>query len=190
MMIGICGKSGSGKSTLAKRLIEKYPNIIHVDIDKIGHKALMDDRIKQELSNSFGEQVLNNNIIDRKKLGDIVFNSRHEMKVLTDITWEYMQNEIDNIIYSNPNKIILLDWLLLPKTKYFKMCNYKILLDVDYEIRKQRCMIRDNISEEAFDLREQSSIDYNDDFDYIVRDTEGLNIEGMVLKNDKSIVSG
>lgn len=189
MIIGICGKSGSGKSTLARKIIEMYPNSIHVEIDKVGHKALMDENVKKELVKSFGEKLLNDNVVDRKQLGDIVFNSRHEMNKLTDITWEYMQKEIDKIIDDNKNNIVILDWLLLPKTKYFDMCDYKVLLDVDYETRKQRCMLRDNISEDKFDLRENNSVDYYNDFDYVIHDVDELDIEGMVLNNDKSIVS-
>lgn len=189
MIIGICGKSGSGKSTLARKIIEMYPNSIHVEIDKVGHKALMDENVKKELVKSFGEKLLNDNVVDRKQLGDIVFNSRHEMNKLTDITWEYMQKEIDKIIDDNKNNIVILDWLLLPKTKYFDMCDYKVLLDVDYETRKQRCMLRDNISEDKFDLREKNSVGYYNDFDYVIHDVDELDIEGMVLNNDKSIVS-
>ena len=189
MIIGICGKSGSGKSTLARKIIEMYPNSIHVEIDKVGHKALMDENVKKELVKSFGEKLLNDNVVDRKQLGDIVFNSRHEMNKLTDITWEYMQKEIDKIIDDNKNNIVILDWLLLPKTKYFDMCDHKVLLDVDYETRKQRCMLRDNISEDKFDLREKNSVDYYNDFDYVIHDVDELDIEGMVLNNDKSIVS-
>ena len=189
MIIGICGKSGSGKSTLARKIIEMYPNSIHVEIDKVGHKALMDENVKKELVKSFGEKLLNDNVVDRKQLGDIVFNSRHEMNKLTDITWEYMQKEINKIIDDNKNNIVILDWLLLPKTKYFDMCDYKVLLDVDYETRKQRCMLRDNISEDKFDLREKNSVDYYNDFDYVIHDVDELDIEGMVLNNDKSIVS-
>ena len=189
VIIGICGKSGSGKSTLARKIIEMYPNSIHVEIDKVGHKALMDENVKKELVKSFGEKLLNDNVVDRKQLGDIVFNSRHEMNKLTDITWEYMQKEIDKIIDDNKNNIVILDWLLLPKTKYFDMCDYKVLLDVDYETRKQRCMLRDNISEDKFDLREKNSVGYYNDFDYVIHDVDELDIEGMVLNNDNSIVS-
>ena len=41
------------------------------------------------------------------------------------------------------------------------MCDVKILLDIPYEIRKKRAMKRDNITEEAFDLREQASINFD-----------------------------
>ena len=163
MIIGICGKSGCGKSTLARKLIEQYPNAIHLDIDKVGHKALTDNISKERLVNRYGISLLTDGNIDRKKLGTIVFNSKEEMDFLTEVTWEYMQKEIDKFLEENKDKIIILDWLLLPKSKYFDMCDIRILLDIPYEIRKQRAMKRDNITEEAFDLREKSSLEYDKD---------------------------
>ena len=49
------------------------------------------------------------------------------------------------------------------------MCNLRILLDIPYEIRKERAMARDNITAEQFDLREQASSEYNPYyFNYII----------------------
>ncbi len=88
-----------------------------------------------------------------------------------------MQIEIDNFLNIYKDRIIILDWLLLPISKYFDMCNIKILLDISYEVRKQRAIKRDNISEEAFDLREKASIEFNESaFDYVLK------------TNDKEIV--
>ena len=91
MIVCICGKSGSGKSTIAKLIMEEKPNSIHVDIDKIGHKSHNDETLKQKLVNTFGNDILTNNNIDRKKLGKIVFSDKLEMKKLEDITWKYME---------------------------------------------------------------------------------------------------
>ena len=80
MIIGICGKSGCGKSTLANQIIELTDNkAIHLDIDKVGHNVLLLPEVKQELIKSFGESVIQENIVDRKRLGEIVFDSRNEM---------------------------------------------------------------------------------------------------------------
>lgn len=162
MIIGICGKSGCGKSTLAKELINIYEDkVIHCDIDKIGHSALLSKEAKEKLVKAFGNSILKNNIVDRKELGKIVFNSEKEMDKLTEITWGHMQQVLDKILENNPSKIIILDWLLLPKSKYFDVCDIKILLDIPYEIRKERAMLRDNISESDFDLREKASYNYD-----------------------------
>ena len=172
MIIGICGKSGCGKSTLANQIIELTDNkAIHLDIDKVGHNVLLLPEVKQELIKSFGESVIQENIVDRKRLGEIVFDSRNEMSKLSDITWKYMQIEIDKILNLHKDKIIILDWLLLPITKYFDMCDVKILLDIPYEIRKQRAIKRDGITEEAFDLRDNASICFDsNDFDYVIKE--------------------
>ncbi len=185
MIIGICGKSGSGKSTLANQIIELTNNkAIHLDIDKVGHNVLLLPEVKEELINSFGESVIKENIVNRKKLGEIVFNSRNEMNKLSDITWQYMQLEIDKFLKFNKDKIIILDWLLLSISKYFDICDIKILLDIPYKVRKQRAMKRDNITKEAFDLREKASISYDEsDFDYVLK----ANDKEMVKRLVKSL---
>ena len=127
MIIGICGKSGSGKSTIAKQITSRYKNAVHLDIDKIAHKSHKDEEVKQKIISTFTESVLTNNEIDRKKLGRIVFASKEKMKLLEEITWEFMEKEIDNFIYENKDKIIILDYIVLPLTKYFDKCNIKIL---------------------------------------------------------------
>jgi dephospho-CoA kinase len=98
------------------------------------------------------------------------------MKKLEKITQDFIEKEIDKFINENKDKIIILDYILLPITKYFKKCDIKILLDVPQNIRKIRVIQRDNITEEAFMLRDSSSIEYNkSDFD-IVLNSEKENI--------------
>ena len=183
MIIGLCGKSCSGKTTLANDLIDIYGgNGIHVDIDKIGHKALTVPEIKKKLIEVFGD-ITTDGEIDRKKLGPIVFSSDTEMDKLTGITWEYMEKEIDRIITENEDKIVILDWQLLPKSKFLKEADITILLDVDYETRKKRALERDNITEEKFDLREQASIDYDkSSFDLVLNEVNYEKLKEMVKR--------
>jgi dephospho-CoA kinase len=161
--------------------MEHHSEAIHLDIDKVGHYVLTLDEVKEELVNTFGPNVINENLVDRKKLGEIVFNSRERMDRLTDITWKYMQIEIDKFLEANKDKKVILDWLLLANTRYFDMCDLKILLDIPYEIRKHRAMLRDNITEEAFQLREKASIDYDaDKFDHVIRGDQEIEVGKLV----------
>ncbi len=182
MIIGICGKSGSGKSTLSEQIIELTNNkAVHLDIDKVGHNVLLLPEVKKELINSFGKSIILDDKVDRKKLGEIVFDSRKEMSKLTDITWKYMQLEIDKYLIHNKDRIIILDWILLPISKYFRMCDIKILLDIPYEIRKKRAMLRDNITGEAFDLREKASIEFDEgSFDYVFKSNDKELVKKLV----------
>ena len=182
MYIGICGNQGSGKSSLAKYLLEKYPNYIYVDIDKIGHKVNEIEDVKKELVRCFGD-VLTDNKVDRKKLGSIVFNNKDNMQLLEDITWKYMEKEIDEIIKDNSN--VIFDWMLLPKAKYFNRCDLKILLDIPKEIRMDRIIKRDGISKEYFELRDRNSFVYNyNDFNIILNNNNYEifdNLQGLNL---------
>ena len=57
---------------------------------------------------------------------------------------------------------------MLPHSKYWKMCDSKILVTSDDIDRKNRVIERDNISEEYFNKRDSASIDYSTvQFDYI-----------------------
>ena len=105
------------------------------------------------------------------------------MGKLSNITWKYMEIEIDGFLNKNRNKIVILDWILLPISKYFNMCDIKLLLDIPYEIRRERAILRDNISENEFKLREKASISFNEkDFDYCLKSNDEETIKKMVMK--------
>ena len=183
MLICICGKSGSGKSTIATYLVNNRKNTIHIDVDKIAHKVLTFKNVQDNLLLAFGSSVIENGVVNRKVLGNIVFNDKAQMQKLADITWTAMEEEIDRIIDENKDKTIILDYVLLHKTKYFKMSKYRILVDIDYETRKKRIMLRDKITSEKFDLRDKSCEEYNkDDFDFIINSTQLEDVERLVMK--------
>ena len=112
------------------------------------------------------------------------------MQQLEDITWPVMEREIDEIIHNYPEKIILLDWQLLPKTKYFKESNMRILVTAPLETRMKRAMLRDGISEEKFRERENASLLLKEeDFDYVIWNEDRENMNKEVLKvYEKSII--
>jgi dephospho-CoA kinase len=164
--VGVTGKSGVGKSAFAKNYAKEH-NYYYLDIDEIGHRVLDDPEVKRQVKEKFGIEVSSSN---RKKLGELVFASRNnEMKELADITWEKMKDIIDQYIEFEGNPGIVLDWILLPHTHYFKMCDLKILVTAPEGLRRERVMKRDNITNEELDLRDNASIEYNEnDFDKII----------------------
>jgi len=189
MLISIVGKSGAGKSTIIKRLVEINPQVQHLDIDKIGHYVNNIPIVKKALVENFGKEIIKNNKVNRKALAKIVFTSSKAMELLTAITWPHMENIIDSYLEENIDSIIILDWQLLPKTKYFKKSNLRILVTAPYEIREERIIKRDNITKEKFLERENASLEFNsDDFDEVINNTG--NIEREVSKiYEKSIIS-
>ena len=159
-LIGITGKTGTGKSTIARTLAQKL-NGQYVDIDKIGHQATSDPHIAKKLCDIFGSELLDSNeTIDRKKLGNIVFSDTDKMQILTDITWEYMEQELDKILLQKQQYFIF-DWALLPKVKFWDMCDIKILVTSDDTVRKKRILERDHITLEYLEKRESATLDYS-----------------------------
>lgn len=191
MYITITGKSESGKSKIGKYLEELYPNFLYLDIDQIGHLVLEEEKVKEEISHTFHLPLMDNGSINRNLLGSIVFQNPEKMEEYASITWPRMEEKIDTILKENREKIILLDWALMPKTKYFKDSILNILVEAPYEVRISRAMARDHINEKKFREREQASLCYDNlTFDFVIENKNLENTKGMVKKiYEKSIIS-
>lgn len=190
MYITITGKSGSGKSKIGRYLEEIYPNFLYLDIDQIGHLVLEEKKVKEEVSHTFHLPLSDNGSINRNLLSSIVFQSPEKMEQYASITWPRMEEKIDTILEKNQDKIIILDWALIPKTKYFKNSILNILVEAPYEVRLSRAIERDHISIEKFREREQASFCYDDlTFDFVIKNKNLESMKGMV-KNiyEKSII--
>lgn len=159
-IIGVTGKSGSGKSSFASLLAQKL-NGTYVDMDKVCHQALLDPTILHTLCNKFGTGILGSNgQIDRKKLGNIAFSNVENMQIVTNLTYAYMDKQLEPLL-KKQDATIVLDAILLPQTHYWKLCDSKILILSDESKRKNMVMERDHISEEYFLKRDARSIDYS-----------------------------
>ena len=166
MIIGITGKSGVGKSTYACKLAEGSDFWV-IDVDKIAHRIMNLTDIKWLLRDTFGTEAIKDGVIDRKYIGDLVFTNRHKYKSVSDIIWYRIKLEIDEILSRHKN--VVLEWILLPHTHYWNMCDKKILITANEDQRKEMVMKRDNISKEYLEKRDSASISYdNFVFDEII----------------------
>lgn len=181
MLIGIVGKSGSGKSTLAKKLCELDSGFFYIEIDKIGHEILSQKEVIQNIISIIGDSsILENGKLNRKKIGNIIFKDKDKYEKYYRYTENVEYKIIDEIILKHDRQIILLDWALLYKSKYWEMLDYKLLVETNDEIRKKRVILRDNISEEYFYIRDKINDNYNKEgMDYIIN---GDNIKEDVLR--------
>lgn len=191
MIITITGVSGSGKSYISNYLTSLDSNITHLDIDKVGHSVLEIESVKEKLVDTFGLTLNDELKINRKELSSIVFNDKNKMNELTDITWPEMMKIIDEFIDKNSKGIALLDWALIPNTKYFKSSLMNILVTASLNTRLKRAMLRDKITKEKFMERESAALSYNEEiFDCVINNENDENVRKLVKKiYDESIVS-
>jgi dephospho-CoA kinase len=83
-IIGLAGGIGSGKSTVADILQEL--GAVTIDLDKVGHLVLRQPDVRGRLVDEFGKDILDaQGNIDRKILGDIVFNDMQALGELNSI---------------------------------------------------------------------------------------------------------
>ena len=93
-VIGLTGGIGSGKSTVSRFLAELGAVII--DADRVGHEALgTSDEVRRELLATFGWQIMTpKGEVDRKKLGEIVFDDPESLARLNQIMHPRMYNMV------------------------------------------------------------------------------------------------
>ena len=156
-ILGITGGSGSGKSKICKVLEDKY-NAFIINTDIIGHTVIsINKKCINEIINCFGESILDNNynnpspFINRKLLGNIVFNDINKLKQLNNITHKYIipivYDYINSFKYFN-QKLCVIDCALLLDTELKDLCTDIWIIDADINVRLERIMKRDNISKE------------------------------------------
>lgn len=180
MLVGVIGKSGSGKSTLIDKMKKYNEEVIHVDIDKVGHDILQRDDVVFNIVKIVGDSsVVENGVINRKKVGNIIFKDESKYEEYFKYTEKIEYEVIDSIIENNKDKIVILDWAVLFKTKYFDVLDCLVLVETPYEIRKQRVTKRDSISNEYFDLREMMYKDYIKEANFVI---DGTNITDEVAE--------
>lgn len=151
-IIGITGNSGSGKSTVSKIISENYEAKI-IDADKIAKEMTMNNgEYLQAIKQTFGEDVIKDNTLDRKKLADIVFSNKTEKEKLDSLTFEYVvrriKEEIKKAQLKSDIKYIVLDVPLLFESKLNEVCNYTIGVTAPKIEKIKRICKRDKLSEE------------------------------------------
>ena len=98
MIIGVTGPIGSGKTTVAKLFRRHWYN--RIDADEIGHDILKKNYVTYaKIVKFFGNGILDKNKdINRKKLGDIVFDNEKKLEKLNSLTHPIIIKSIKNEI--------------------------------------------------------------------------------------------
>lgn len=145
MIIGITGSIACGKSTVSGYL--KSKGYVVIDADKIGHEALDSDYVKEKLILTFGNDILENNKINRRKLGELVFGKSNNLNILNSIIHPEIRKKIlEKIDKNNDKELIFIDVALLFEAKFDDLVDKIIVVYVDKNTQLTRLMKRNSIS--------------------------------------------
>jgi dephospho-CoA kinase len=161
IVIGLTGGILSGKSTISQMLAERGAVII--DADKIGHEAYRPHtKTWQELRNAFGKGILKeNDEIDRKKLGDIVFNDPQALARLNGIVHprmhSMMKEEIERLRGEGVD-VVVLEAAVLIEANWTDLVDEVWVAVAPEEVVVKRLQNRGGLSEEQARARIRSQL--------------------------------
>ena len=144
MIIGITGGTGSGKSTLLHLIAEKGGLIL--DCDAIYHRLLTTDKSLLDAIEARFPGVVENGVLQRKKLGSIVFSDENALLDLNKITHSAILAEVLRQLETAP-KLAAIDAIALFEGGLAELCDITVAVTAPVEDRVQRLMKRDNITE-------------------------------------------
>ncbi len=148
--VGLTGNIASGKSTAAKVFAELGARII--DADLIAHKLLKQQTATyKKVVQEFGQVIVNpDGTIDRKKLGDIVFNDAAKRDLLNGIVHPDVRTEVLRQIVELEKEshggIIIIDAALMVESGSYKQYDRLVVIYCHPALQLARLISRDGLS--------------------------------------------
>lgn len=168
-IIGITGGVGSGKSSVLYELQSQYQAYI-IEADKLAHTLMQPgEKIYNAIIEAFGDSILSSKkpfLIDRKKLGEIVFGNKEQLERLNrmvhPIVKEAIINEIACARKNGTIRLFVIEAALLIEDGYKEICDELWYVWVSKKTRIKRLMEQRNYSREQClsIMQSQSSDDY------------------------------
>ncbi|MDR1701864.1 MAG: dephospho-CoA kinase [Sporomusaceae bacterium] len=149
-IIGLTGGIASGKSTVSNILREEFGALV-IDVDRIARQiSLRGAGAYEDIVNRFGHDIIKSDgEIDRKRLGEIVFNDQGARKDLEAITHFRIGAEVDKLLQgarADGLKVAVVDAPLLLEAGWQGLADEIWLVYLDEETQINRLRQRDGLS--------------------------------------------
>jgi dephospho-CoA kinase len=178
LLVGLTGGIASGKSLVGRVFRDMGAHLI--DADRIVHCLLgRNEQAWKEVLDHFGQDILlPNQEIDRRKLGEIVFNDEEQRawlnRCLHPKVFEAFLVSVRNLRNRPPDTIIVLDAALLIETGYNNRMDRTVVVYANLEQQLERLTQRDSFSKEQSLARIRSQMPLNEKrglADYVIDNT-------------------
>ncbi len=151
-VVGLTGGIASGKSTVSS--VFKKLGAYIIDADKVAHQIYDEDsELVQKITDLFGKEIFipSTFIIDRDKLGQIVFKNSEKLKQLEALVHPAVRKKILHEIHEAGKQaypLCIVDAPLLVETGFYKLYEGLIVLKALPEQQKKRLKERNELSDE------------------------------------------
>ena len=161
IVIGLTGGILTGKSTVSEILVQR--GVVVIDADKVGHEAYRPQtKVWREVVDAFGTGILmQNGEIDRKKLGDIVFNDPKALARLNEIMHPAMHAMMKEEIEKLRNKgvdVVVLEAAVLIEANWTDLVDEVWVTVAPEETAVKRLQNRGGLSEQQARARIRSQL--------------------------------
>lgn len=179
-IIGLTGGIASGKSTVSNMF--KTIDVPVIDTDLITHNLYQKNTVvHEELIKAFGEEIVfANKDINRKRLGQMIYNDKALRQVLNNIVHPHVKNitlqEIERLKLMK-HELIVVDVPLLFETDFRKMVDISVVVYVEPALQLQRLIDRDQISAEfaSSKIAAQMSLEEKKELaDYVIDNSRSI----------------
>ncbi|MGB4704661.1 MAG: dephospho-CoA kinase [Candidatus Saccharicenans sp.] len=179
LVAALTGGIATGKSVVAQILSQKGCYVQNADL--LAHQLMAPGgKIWEELIRHYGKEILKENEeIDRKKLGEIIFRDKLERDYLNRLThpliMEKIKQTVEELEKAGKFEIYITEAALVIESGYYSFYDRIILTYCKPEVQIARLMERDRISREQAlaRIRAQGSNEEKMRFAHYLIDTSG-----------------
>lgn len=147
-IIGLTGGIGSGK-TMVANYIKSLGFPVYIADDEA--RAIMEtDEVVKAISNEFGDEIVENNKVNREKLSKLVFDNPDKLQKLNGIIHPLVKKHFDTWLKNYTDlQFVFKEAAILFETGGDKYCNAIITVTSPIETRIQRIIERDKTDKES-----------------------------------------
>ena len=171
VVIGITGGTGSGK-TSALNAIRDLGGVV-IDCDAVYHEMLNQDaELRHAIEVKFHGVFNSDGSLNRKKLGELVFENKERMAQLNEVIYQFLVPEVQR--RAREGNLTAIDAINLIESGVGELCDRTVAVTAPAELRVRRIMARDGIDERYARMRvsaQKSDEFYRSKCDYELSNT-------------------
>lgn len=157
MKIGVTGGIGSGKTTVCK-VLEAMGYVVYYSDLEAKNIMLFNSNVKKSLIAVFGDEVYENDQLNRPYLAERIFADSSLRNKINEIVHPEVRNAFDDFYSKNKTTLVFNEAAILFETGAYKQFDATLLITADEQIRIGRVVKRDNVTAEMVQARIQAQM--------------------------------